>query len=203
MTCRPLLTLTGVHLKTHTSKKPTYTICHRISGPLTDRRGRWYGTVVRYSISVGNSLDQNITAPSQIPEQTPSGPTQSPWCTCPPFARIWHANSFRPSILVLGVWETQKWFPSGTSPRTVHAWGKKTKQAILTIICAGKCLIPLSPGALTVTFKPLNWLTWLEALNFSSDLKHFLLSLLLPASWLNHYIMRQHMIQCTRWGTLL
>lgn len=118
MTYRPLLTLAGVHSKTHTCKKHTYTICHRPSGPLTDRGGRWEGAVARYRNAAGSSLDRNITATSQNPGQTPSGPTQSPWCNCPPFAKISHANSFRTSILVLGAWGTQKWFPSGTLYRT-------------------------------------------------------------------------------------
>lgn len=120
MTCGPLFTLAGVHLKTHTCKRHTYTICHRPSGPLTDRRGWWEGTVVRYRIAAGNSLDHNITATSQIPGQTPSGPTQSPWCNCPPFARISHVNSFRNSILVPSVW-ARKWFLCSTSPIAVLA----------------------------------------------------------------------------------
>lgn len=111
MTYGPLLTLTGVHLKTHTCWKHTYTICHRPSGHLTDRRGRWEGAALRYSIAAGNSLDHSIAATSQIPGQSPPGPTQSPWCNCPPFTRISHANSFRTSIFMLGVWETQKLFP--------------------------------------------------------------------------------------------
>lgn len=98
MTWRPLFALAAVHLKTHTCETHTYTICHRPSGPLTDSRGRWEGAVVRYRIAAGNSWDHNITATSQIPGQTPSGPTQSPRCNCSPFAGISHANSFRTSI---------------------------------------------------------------------------------------------------------
>lgn len=98
MTCRPLLTLTGVHFKTHNCRMHTYTICHRPSGPLTDRRGECEGAVKRYKFAAGNGLDHKITVTSQIPGQTPSGPTQSLWCNCPPFTRISHANSFRTSI---------------------------------------------------------------------------------------------------------
>ena len=97
MTCRPIFTLTAVHLKTHSCKMLTDTICHRPSGPLTDSRGRWEGAVVRYKIAAGNSLDHNTTATSQIPGQTPWGPTQSLWCDCPPFAGISHANTFSTS----------------------------------------------------------------------------------------------------------
>lgn len=111
MTCRPLLTHTGVHFKTHNCRMYTCTICHRPSGPLTDRRGECEGAVKRYKCAAGNGLDHKITVTSQIPGQTPSGPTQSLWCNCPPFTRISHANSFRTSISMLDVSKTHKLFP--------------------------------------------------------------------------------------------
>lgn len=107
MTCGPLLTLAGVHLKAHTCRKNTYTVCHRPYGPLTDKRGWREEAVKIYRIATGNRLDHNIIATSYpILERTPSGLIHSPWCNCPPFTRMSLANSFRTWTLALGVWET-------------------------------------------------------------------------------------------------
>lgn len=106
-TCRPLSSLAAVHLKTHSCKMLNDTICHRPSGLLTDSRGRSEGAAVRYEIAAGNSSNHNITATSQIPGQTPSGPTQFLSSHFPPFEGISHANTFGTSIL-WWVWGMQK-----------------------------------------------------------------------------------------------
>lgn len=101
MTCRPLFTLTGMHLKTHTIKEHAYTICHRPSGPLWQKR-----TTRRGSGKIQNCCRQWFITLQQLHRyhgRLPQVPHNLPGVITPVFARISHANSLRTSILVLCV----------------------------------------------------------------------------------------------------